>query len=81
MTTVRAQDFLRSGVSARVGVLGGGQLGRMLALAGIPLGIRFRFLDPDPDSPAKDAGELIVAPYTDEDALRRFAQDLDAITY
>ena len=32
----------------KIGVLGGGQLGRMLALAGYPLGLRFRFLDPAP---------------------------------
>ena len=36
-----------------VGVIGGGQLGRMLALAGIPLGLSFRFLDPAPDAPAR----------------------------
>ena len=36
-----------------VAVLGGGQLGRMLGLAGIPLGVRFRFLDPSPEAPAR----------------------------
>ena len=45
-----------------VGVLGGGQLGRMLALAGYPLGLQFRFLDPSPDAPVRDLGELIVGP-------------------
>ncbi len=35
-----------------IGILGAGQLGRMLALAGYPLGMSFRFLDPVPDSPA-----------------------------
>lgn len=72
---------MSSGLSARIGILGGGQLGRMLALAGLPLGMRFRFLDPDPDAPARDVGEVINAPYDDEDALREFARDLDAITY
>ena len=42
-----------------VGVIGGGQLGRMLALAGIPLGLSFRFLDPAADAPARDVGELL----------------------
>src|SRR5262249_38239083 len=37
----------------KLGVLGGGQLGRMLALAGYPLGLRFRFLNPAPGPPGK----------------------------
>ena len=45
---------------ATVGVIGGGQLGRMLALAGIPLGLSFRFLDPSADAPAAEVGELLV---------------------
>ena len=44
----------------QVTVLGGGQLGRMLGLAGIPLGLTFRFLDPSPDAPAAAVGELVV---------------------
>ena len=43
-----------------VACIGGGQLGRMLALAGLPLGLQFRFLDPSPDAPAREVGELIV---------------------
>lgn len=70
-----------SGIAAHVGVLGGGQLGRMMALAGIPLGMRFRFLDPDPDAPAGDVGELVTASYDDEEALAQFARGLDAVTY
>jgi 5-(carboxyamino)imidazole ribonucleotide synthase len=65
----------------RVGILGGGQLGRMLALSGYPLGLTFRFFDPSPDSPARHIGELIAAPYDDHAALRRFARDLDVVTY
>jgi len=49
----------------KVGILGGGQLGRMLALAGYPLGFRFRFLDPAADAPAGHLAELVVAPYDD----------------
>ena len=57
-----------------VGVLGGGQLGRMLALAGIPLGYRFVFFDPAPASPAGHVGELIVGTYDDTAALDRFME-------
>lgn len=63
-----------------IGILGGGQLARMLALAGLPLGVRFRFLDPSPDAPASDAGELIVGEYNDPAALDRFARGLDLVT-
>ena len=65
----------------RIGVLGGGQLGRMLALAGYPLGLEFRFFDPAPDACAGQLAELVSAGYDDEGALRRFAQGLDVITY
>ena len=65
----------------RVGVLGGGQLGRMLALAGLPLGLRFRFFDPAPDSPAAALGEHVCAAYDDAEALARFADGLDVVTY
>jgi 5-(carboxyamino)imidazole ribonucleotide synthase len=64
-----------------VGILGAGQLGRMLALAGYPLGMRFRFFDPAPDSPASPLAEHIVADYADKDALEKFANGVDVITY
>lgn len=65
----------------RVGILGGGQLGRMLALAGYPLGLRFRTLDLSPEAPAGHASELMVADFNDTDALKRFARGLDLVTY
>lgn len=64
-----------------IGVLGAGQLGRMMALAGYPLGLRLRFLDPAPDTPAGQMAEHIIGQYSDYDALEAFAQGLDAITY
>jgi 5-(carboxyamino)imidazole ribonucleotide synthase len=64
-----------------MGIVGGGQLGRMLALAGIPLGYRFRFLEPGPDPPARELGEVVAAPYDDPEGLDRFAQGLAAVTY
>ncbi len=65
----------------KIGLLGGGQLGRMLALAGYPLGLRFRTLDLSPQAPAGQLTELMVADFNDVDALRRFAQGLDMVTY
>jgi 5-(carboxyamino)imidazole ribonucleotide synthase len=68
-------------VGPRIGVLGGGQLGRMLALAGLPLGCRFTFLDPSPDACSRDLGPLIVAGYDDRRALADLASKSDIITY
>ena len=65
----------------RVGVLGGGQLGRMLALAGYQLGIEFRFFDPNSGAPVGQIGELIAADYGDEKALERFLDGVDVVTY
>ena len=64
-----------------VGVIGGGQLGRMLALAGIPLGLTFRFLDPAPDAPAGEVGDLLVGPYDDPALLDRLADGAAVVTY
>ena len=64
-----------------IGVLGGGQLGRMLALAGIPLGHRFRFLDPDPGCPASAVGEVVAGAFDDAAAVDRFCDGLGAATY
>ncbi|MBA3826431.1 MAG: 5-(carboxyamino)imidazole ribonucleotide synthase [Ktedonobacterales bacterium] len=67
-----------------IGILGGGQLGRMLALAGYPLGFQFRFLDPTPGTAPVDA----LAPrirseqgYDDAAALAQFRDGLDVVTY
>jgi 5-(carboxyamino)imidazole ribonucleotide synthase len=53
----------------------------MLALAGIPLGLRFRFLDPSADAPAAEVGELVVGAYDDPAALARLADGAEAVTY
>jgi 5-(carboxyamino)imidazole ribonucleotide synthase len=66
---------------ARVAVLGGGQLGWMLGLAGIPLGCSFAFLDPVEGAPASAVGELVVGALDDVDAARRAAIGADVITY
>ncbi len=66
---------------ATVAVLGGGQLGRMLGLAGIAMGTRFRFLDPSPDAPAAAVGELVVGALGDEEALAAVVDGADVVTY
>ncbi|MFI8692238.1 5-(carboxyamino)imidazole ribonucleotide synthase [Stutzerimonas kunmingensis] len=65
----------------KIGVIGGGQLGRMLALAGTPLGMSFAFLDPAPDACAQALGEHIRADYDDKDHLRRLADEVDLVTF
>ncbi|MDX1973370.1 MAG: 5-(carboxyamino)imidazole ribonucleotide synthase [Candidatus Sumerlaeia bacterium] len=67
--------------SPLIGILGGGQLGQMLALAGIPLGLRFRVFDPSPDCCARLCSEHVCAPYEDIESLKRFADGLDLLTY
>jgi 5-(carboxyamino)imidazole ribonucleotide synthase len=64
-----------------VAVLGGGQLGRMLALAGVPLGLRFRFLDPSPDATAGGLGPLVVGALGDEAALAQVTEGATVATY
>jgi 5-(carboxyamino)imidazole ribonucleotide synthase len=67
---------------ATIGILGGGQLGRMLALAAARLGFKCHVLAPSPDSPAFDVVHRVTtADYTDTEALDRFAQDVDVVTY
>jgi 5-(carboxyamino)imidazole ribonucleotide synthase len=65
----------------RVGVLGGGQLGRMLALAGYPLGIQVSLYDPDASACAGQVAPLLSGAYDDWDALSCFAEGKQCITY
>jgi 5-(carboxyamino)imidazole ribonucleotide synthase len=65
-----------------IGILGGGQLGRMLAMAAARLGLRCQVFSPDPDSPAFDVVlNATCAEYADVEALELFAGDVDVITY
>ena len=67
---------------ATIGILGGGQLGRMLALAAARLGFKCHVFAPSPDSPAFDVVHRVsCADYSDTEALDRFAADVDVITY
>jgi 5-(carboxyamino)imidazole ribonucleotide synthase len=64
-----------------IGILGGGQLGRMIALAGYPLGFRFRCFDTSPEAVAGHVMPLTIGSFQDLDALARFAEGLDLLTY
>ena len=64
-----------------IGILGGGQLGYMLALAGYPLDFHFRFLDPSPQAPVGRIASRVTAEYTDFEALQKFAHGLALVTY
>ncbi|MDQ3705957.1 MAG: 5-(carboxyamino)imidazole ribonucleotide synthase [Chloroflexota bacterium] len=79
MTTTNPKSKIQNLKS--IGVLGGGQLGRMLALAGYPLGLRFRCLDPSPDACAGHVAEHLAGGYEDPAMLERFAEGLDVVTY
>lgn len=79
MNSANQQQEITSG--ATIGILGGGQLGRMLTLAGTNLGYRFITLDPTPNSPCGQIAEQIVAHYDDQVAARKLAECSDVITY
>jgi len=67
---------------AVIGILGGGQLGRMLALAARAMGYRIWILDPDPDCPAASvADRVVVGSYDDVDAALELAGGADVVTY
>lgn len=65
----------------KVGVIGGGQLGQMLAQAGTSLGMQFYFLDPAPDACAATLGKHICAAYDDQQALQQLAAEVDVVTF
>ena len=64
-----------------VGILGGGQLARMMALSGAPLGLRFLVMDTVADACAGQFAPLLVGDYRDESALAKFAGKVDVATF
>jgi 5-(carboxyamino)imidazole ribonucleotide synthase len=67
---------------AAIGILGGGQLGRMLSVAASRLGYRCHIFEPGSGAPAGHVAERVTtASYDDHDALRAFAETVDVITY
>jgi 5-(carboxyamino)imidazole ribonucleotide synthase len=65
----------------KIGIIGAGQLGRMLALAGYPLGLRFVFLDQSSDAPGAQVGHIIQGAFDDPKSLARLADEADLITF
>lgn len=70
-----------SGAGSTLGVMGGGQLARMLALAGAPLGVKFLVVDPSPQACAGDVAPLFQAGWDDPGTLAPFAERIDAVTF
>jgi len=64
-----------------VGILGGGQLARMMVLAGAPMGLRFEVFDPAADACGGQLAPLQVAAFEDEAALAAFAERVDVVTF
>jgi 5-(carboxyamino)imidazole ribonucleotide synthase len=64
-----------------VGIVGAGQLGRMLALAGYPLGLDFRFLDRAADTPGGQVAPILVGEFTDPRLLRKLARGTRVVTF
>ncbi len=70
------------GPGATIGILGAGQLGRMLAIAALKVGLRTHIFAPEAVAPAYDAAAArTVAAFDDEEALARFAEAVDVVTY
>jgi 5-(carboxyamino)imidazole ribonucleotide synthase len=65
----------------KIGIIGAGQLGRMLALAGYPLGLRFVFLDQSEDAPGAQVGRIVTGAFDDPAQLSRLADQADVITF
>ncbi|MGA9853550.1 MAG: 5-(carboxyamino)imidazole ribonucleotide synthase [Gammaproteobacteria bacterium] len=65
----------------RIGIIGAGQLGRMLALAGYPLGLKFVFLDKSADTPGAQVGEIILGEFNDAQKISALASQVDLLTY
>lgn len=68
------------GPGGRVGILGAGQLGRMLAMAGARMGLRVMLYDPSFDPPGGQVATAIQGDWTDEQSLRAFARSVDVVT-
>lgn len=65
----------------KVGIIGAGQLGQMLALAGYPFALQFRFLDSSAEAPGARVAPIVVGAFDDLAALRRLAAEVDLVTY
>jgi 5-(carboxyamino)imidazole ribonucleotide synthase len=65
----------------RIGIVGAGQLGRMMALSGIPLGLQFTMYDQSGDVPGAAVAPVVIGRFDDVRRLLRFAQGVDVVTF
>ena len=65
----------------KIGIIGAGQLGQMLALSGLPYALQFRFLDSSAEAPGAQVAPIVVGAFDDIEALRHLARDVDLVTY
>ncbi|HYM35260.1 MAG TPA: ATP-grasp domain-containing protein, partial [Steroidobacteraceae bacterium] len=65
----------------KIGIIGAGQLGRMLALAGYPLGLQFVFVDTSVTAPGAQVGRIIVGAFDDAQKLAQLADEVDVVTF
>jgi len=65
----------------KIGIIGAGQLGQMLALSGFPFALQFRFLDSSPQAPGAQVAPIVVGAFDDIRALRELADQVDLVTY
>ena len=77
----KSQRSLQMSSTKTIGIIGGGQLGQMMAISAIYMGHKVIALDPAADCPSSRVSEVIVAPYDDVDALRQLADRCDVLTY
>ena len=64
-----------------IGIIGAGQLGRMMALAGYPLGLRFTFLDKTEETPGAQVGRIVLGDFMKAEDIRRLADQVELLTY
>jgi len=65
----------------RIGIIGAGQLGRMMALSGIPLGLEFTMYDRSAEVPGASVAEIVTGAFDDLKKLARFARSVDVVTF
>ncbi|MGH8371935.1 MAG: 5-(carboxyamino)imidazole ribonucleotide synthase [Gammaproteobacteria bacterium] len=68
-------------IAKKIGIVGAGQLGRMLALSGYPLGLKFVFLDKSADAPGGQVGNIVLGEFTDAGKIAQLAAQVDVLTY
>ncbi|HVC37274.1 MAG TPA: 5-(carboxyamino)imidazole ribonucleotide synthase [Gammaproteobacteria bacterium] len=81
MSSATAKPLATTSPAKKIGIVGAGQLGRMLALAGYPLGLEFVFLDKSTDAPGGQVGRIILGEFNDPQKLSELAASVDILTY